>query len=165
MRRARAAPRAVRASERAGCAGGLHQLSALVALRTRARADSACALTPTRAPGHQTRPAPAEKAGTAANDKLALAQQLAAKLASGGVTHVVLLEGLVDAATIRIDDERQEVRGPPGCPSINGDPGVVAALTLRERGARCEAVACAQLCAQSHPHLPRNRHNPRLPGV
>jgi hypothetical protein len=47
---------------------------------------------------------------TVADNKLSLAQQLAAKLA-GGVTNVILLEGMLDVGTIRIDEERREVRG------------------------------------------------------
>jgi hypothetical protein len=46
----------------------------------------------------------------AANDTLAAAQQVAAALL-GGVTNVVLLEHMLDAATIRHADERQEVSG------------------------------------------------------
>jgi hypothetical protein len=49
----------------------------------------------------------------AANDTLAAAQQVAAALL-GGVTNVVLLENMLDAATIRHSDERQEVRGVGG---------------------------------------------------
>lgn len=44
----------------------------------------------------------------ATNDTLAAAQQMAAKLL--GVTNVVLLEDMLDAATLRQADERQEVR-------------------------------------------------------
>lgn len=44
----------------------------------------------------------------AANDTLAAAQQVAAALL-GGVTNVVLLEHMLNAATIRSADERQEV--------------------------------------------------------
>lgn len=44
----------------------------------------------------------------AANETLAAAQQMAAALL-GGVTNVVLLENMLDAATIRNSDERQEV--------------------------------------------------------
>lgn len=45
-----------------------------------------------------------------ATDKIAYAQQLAAKLAAGGKSHVLRLDGLVDVATLRNDDsERQEV--------------------------------------------------------
>lgn len=51
----------------------------------------------------------AVSAAGAANDTMAAAQQVAAAL-MGGVTAVVLLEGLLDAAAIRSSDERQEVR-------------------------------------------------------
>eukprot|EP00775_Hariotina_reticulata_P004802 gene4802-5051_t len=52
---------------------------------------------------------PGSSSGSAANSEtLAAAQQVAAALL-GGVTSVVLLENLLDAATIRILDERQEV--------------------------------------------------------
>jgi hypothetical protein len=44
----------------------------------------------------------------AANETLAAAQQIAAALL-GGVTPVVLLENMMNAATIRSADERQEV--------------------------------------------------------
>ena len=52
-------------------------------------------------------------APTVADNKLGLAQQLAAKLA-GGVTNVILLEGMLDAAAIRNEEERREVRGQQG---------------------------------------------------
>lgn len=42
-------------------------------------------------------------------DKMLYAQQLAAKMASSGVTNVLLLEGLVPIADIRDDAERQEI--------------------------------------------------------
>lgn len=49
-------------------------------------------------------------AATSATDKVAYAQQLAAKLAAGGKTRTVRLDGLLDAGTLRADDtERQEV--------------------------------------------------------
>ncbi len=41
--------------------------------------------------------------------KLGLAQQLAAKL-SGGVTNVVMMEGLLPASAMRDEEERREVR-------------------------------------------------------
>ncbi|KAI8472154.1 MAG: hypothetical protein J3K34DRAFT_467687 [Monoraphidium minutum] len=52
---------------------------------------------------------PQESKPASSNDKLALAQQLAAKLAMGGLTNVLLLEGLVPAATVRDEAERQEI--------------------------------------------------------
>lgn len=56
-----------------------------------------------------TPPCPCSAPGAgAAADTLAAAQQVAAALL-GGVTNVVLLEGLLDAAAIRSSDERQEV--------------------------------------------------------
>lgn len=52
----------------------------------------------------------------AANETLAAAQQMAAALL-GGVTNVVLLENMLDAATIRNSDERQEVSTHATCPT------------------------------------------------
>jgi hypothetical protein len=66
---------------------------------------------------HNTRTDPPEAKSAAATDKLALAQQLAAKLAGGGVTNVVLLEGLVDAATVADEGEKTEVRADEGAPA------------------------------------------------
>jgi hypothetical protein len=73
-----------------------------------------------------------------ANDKIAYAQQLAAKLAAGGVTNVLMLEGLVDAKEVVDEAERQEVRrgarvgreaggavigaGPSKCPTAHSRP-------------------------------------------
>jgi hypothetical protein len=48
----------------------------------------------------------------AANDTMAAAQQVVAALLGGG-TNVVLLENMLNAATIRSADERQEVRHLP----------------------------------------------------
>jgi hypothetical protein len=48
----------------------------------------------------------------AANDTMAAAQQVVAALLGGG-TNVVLLENMLNAATIRSADERQEVRRAP----------------------------------------------------
>ncbi len=51
----------------------------------------------------------------AVNETLAAAQQVAAAL-YGGATNVVLLENMLNAATIRNSDERQEVSLQSLCP-------------------------------------------------
>jgi hypothetical protein len=56
----------------------------------------------------------------ASHDKLGLAQQLAAQLA-GGVTNVVLLEGMLPAGLMRDDEEKREVRGKGGPCGRKGD--------------------------------------------
>jgi hypothetical protein len=66
------------------------------------------------------------------SETLAAAQQVAAALL-GGVTSVVLLENLLDAATIRIPDERQEV-SPGGMEALASALGdLVPATALQER--------------------------------
>uniref|UniRef100_A0A383VCI1 RRM domain-containing protein n=1 Tax=Tetradesmus obliquus TaxID=3088 RepID=A0A383VCI1_TETOB len=88
---------------------------AFVEFRTEELATTAMTLDKTELCGRQMnigRPkgyVPGTSAATgAANDTMAAAQQVAAAL-MGGVTAVVLLEGLLDAAAIRSSDERQEV--------------------------------------------------------
>jgi len=85
-----------------------------VELRTEELATTAMTLDKTELCGRQMnigRPkgyVPGSGAPTVADNKLGLAQQLAAKLA-GGVTNVILLEGMLDAAAIRNEEERREV--------------------------------------------------------
>jgi hypothetical protein len=83
----------------------------------------------------------------AANDTLAAAQQVAAALL-GGVTNVVLLEGFMDAATIRATDERQEVR-------VQGRRrGGAAARSAGCEGRRLQTNmhACMHACTQTCMH-------------
>ncbi len=69
----------------------------------------------------------------AVNETLAAAQQVAAAL-YGGATNVVLLENMLNAATIRNSDERQEVSGQSPCRhalyTVHVWPGCLARVGL-----------------------------------
>ncbi|KAF6265899.1 hypothetical protein COO60DRAFT_1680474 [Scenedesmus sp. NREL 46B-D3] len=126
---------------------------AFVELRTEELATTAMTLDKTELCGRQMNigrpkgyvPGPSSTAG-AANDTLAAAQQVAAALL-GGVTNVVLLEGLLDAAAIRSGDERQEVSEMVYEESVRCGKvlGIAVPVPSEEFSASAEAAKCKEM--------------------